>query len=256
MNKAVMILVDGMRPDAMLQCGHPFVKELLSESSYTLKGRTVEPSVTLPCHVSLFHSVDPARHGITTNTYVPQVRPIRGLFDRLSKEKKKCAFFYSWEQLRDLCRPGRLHTSLLLNINRVENADEKLTEKAVEYLKAEAPDFLFLYLGETDEFGGHGGGWMSEEYLQCIYTAFECIQKVKESLGEEYTLIVLADHGGHDRTHGTLMNEDMTIPVILYGKHFAPGKELPEVSIKDIAPTVAKLLGTEREEEWEGKELY
>ena len=40
------------------------------------------PSVTLPCHMSLFHSVDPDRHGITTNGYVPQVRPIKGMFDQ------------------------------------------------------------------------------------------------------------------------------------------------------------------------------
>ena len=88
--KVILILVDGMRPDGMMGCGNPFAEKLIKESTYSLTAQTVMPSVTLPCHMSLFHSVDPERHGILTNTYVPQVRPIEGLFDRLDKFDKKC----------------------------------------------------------------------------------------------------------------------------------------------------------------------
>ena len=81
--KVILVLVDGMRPDGLLQCGHPFVNELIANSTHALDAQTVFPSVTLPCHMSLMHSVDPQRHGILTNTYVPQVRPIVGLMDQL-----------------------------------------------------------------------------------------------------------------------------------------------------------------------------
>ena len=84
MEKVVMILVDGMRPDGMMECGHPFPAKLIEKSSYSLNAQTVKPSVTLPCHMSLFHSVDPGRHGTTTNTYMPQVRPIAGLCEGLT----------------------------------------------------------------------------------------------------------------------------------------------------------------------------
>ncbi len=112
--KVILILVDGMRPDGMMQCGNEFAQELVSKSTYCLKARTVMPSVTLPCHMSLFHSVDPDRHGITTNGYVPQVRPIKGMFDQFDNYDKKCAFFYTWEELRDLGRPDHLHTALCI----------------------------------------------------------------------------------------------------------------------------------------------
>ncbi|MBQ8311309.1 MAG: alkaline phosphatase family protein [Clostridia bacterium] len=69
--KVILVLVDGM-----MQCGNPFAKELISKSAYTLNARTVLSSVTLPCHMSLFHCVDPDRHGILSNTYMPQVRSI------------------------------------------------------------------------------------------------------------------------------------------------------------------------------------
>ena len=48
----------------------------------------------------------------------------------------------------------------------------------------------------------------------------------------------------------------MNIPVIITGGPFAAGRKLVNVSIKDIAPTVAALLGVAPAEEWEGKVLY
>ena len=35
-----------------------------------------------------------------------------------------------------------------------------------------------------------------------------------------------ADHGGHDRTHGTDSPEDMTIPFIIKGKNFKVGEKI------------------------------
>ena len=56
-NKVILISVDGMRPDGVMQCENPYVEELMKMSSYTMNARTVFPSVTLPCHMSMFHSV-------------------------------------------------------------------------------------------------------------------------------------------------------------------------------------------------------
>lgn len=249
--KVVLILVDGMRSDAMLQCGHSFPERLMKESTYCLSAASVYPSVTLPCHMSLFHSVDPDRHGVMTNTYTPQVRPIDGMFDQFAKEKKKNAFFYSWEQLRDICRPGKLHTSIYLNLGKQTEADRKLTQLAIPYIQKEAPDFTFLYLGETDA-SGHHNGWMSDGYMETLRIAWDCIEAVYEALPEDYTLIVTADHGGHARTHGSNTPEDMIIPILLKGKRFEPDCALTEASIKDIAPTVAALLGVPAVEDWEG----
>jgi predicted AlkP superfamily pyrophosphatase or phosphodiesterase len=239
----------------MMQCGHPFPEKLIQKSAYTLTAQTVNPSVTLPCHMSLFHSVDPDRHGVVTNLYTPQVRPVKGMFDQFDKYKKKCACFYSWEELRDLSRPDHLHTSICLNLHKQDDADRKLTNLLIPYLEEERPDFTFLYLGENDERGGHDHGWMSPEYMGTLRNAWDCIEKVYENLPEGYTLIVTADHGGHNRTHGSTMPEDMTIPMILCGSRFEAGKELSDVSIKDIAVTCAALLEVPAADEWEGKSL-
>ncbi|MCR5485756.1 MAG: alkaline phosphatase family protein [Clostridiales bacterium] len=252
--KVILILVDGMRPDGFIECGNPFINEMLSGSSYTLDGRSVFPSVTLPCHMSLFHSVDPERHGVTTNTYVPQVRPIKGLIDRLGDFGKRAAIYYTWEELRDISRPDAISDSLYISGHRHDDVGARITDAAVKFIQSDEPDFLFLYIGKTDSIG-HKYGWMSPEYIEAVNDAVGYIEKVYRILGDEYVLIVTADHGGHGRSHGEDIPEDMTIPFFFFGDMFEKGKVLGSVSLKDVAPTVTELMGVPAVEDWEGHSI-
>ena len=76
--------------------------------------------------------------------------------------------------------------------------------------------------------------------------------KPLEKFGKDHSVIIMADHGGHDRSHGSMMPEDMTIPLFFYGKEFAAGEIERPLSLLDIAPTIAKIMGIEPEKEWEG----
>ena len=251
MKKIMMIVVDGMRPDALTACGHPFVDTMKEEGLYTLTARTVMPSVTLPCHMSLFHSVPPERHGIMTNTYVPQVRPVQGLCEVLRAGGKASAFFYTWHELRDLTGPDSLAFSTFINLHTYENTDNLITDRCIAYLNDNDLDFVFLYLGETD-MTGHKLGWMTDEYIKTVYNAVDNIERVYNRF-KDYTIIVTADHGGHGRMHGSDMPEDMTIPLFILGE--GKGTLPPEIGIMDIAPTIVKLLGLTPDSEWEGKPL-
>ena len=252
--KILLILVDGMRPDAL--SGIPQAQTILQTAASTMTAQTVMPSVTLPCHMSLFHSVDPARHGTTTNTYAPQVRPVKGLCEVLAAKGKRSAFFYDWEELRDLTRPGSLDHACFYSGDRLgyDRTGDLLTAAAIEYLQSDAPDFAFLYFGAPD-MAGHSHGWMSEQYRNALRHSFENIERVLAILPEDYTVILTADHGGHGRMHGTDLPEDMTIPMAVIGKDFEQGRDLGFANIKDIAPTVVKLLNVEPDDEWEGKSL-
>lgn len=251
--KVIMILVDGMRPDSLPEIRN--AQRIISESASTMSAETVSPSVTLPCHISLFHSVTPQRHGTTTNTYTPQVRPINGLCEVLKAADKKCAVFYNWEEIKDVSRPDSLAHACFYAGRRIgyKLAGEELTDSAIAYLKKYDADFTFIYLGYTD-MQGHKFGWMTPEYMEAVQNSWDNIEKLMDELGDEYTYIITADHGGHDRTHGSEMPEDMLIPVIIKGKGFEGA--LPEnTNIMDIAPTITALLGVEPDEEWEGKSL-
>lgn len=253
--KVILISIDGMRPDGLKGCNNSYVEHLIKKASYTFNARTVFPSVTLPCHMSLFHSVPPERHGTTTNVYAPQVRPIDGLYEQIKSAGKVSAMFYGWEPLRNVSRPGSLKKADYINAYSFEHTDGLLTDSAIEYINKAKPDFVFLYMVETDEKGGHDSGWMTETYLDYISCAIDNVKRVIEATSGEYTVIVTADHGGHERSHGTDMDEDMTIPMMFFGPDFEEGKELTGVSILDIAPTIADIIGAQKSPEWEGKSL-
>ena len=253
--KVILISIDGMRPDGLKTCGNPFVKELEKICAYTYKASSMTPSVTFPCHFSMTHSATPQRHGILTNTYVPQVRPIKGIFEKVSDAGGECAMYYGWEPLRDIALPGKLKYATYINAYTEESSDTALTDEAEKRIMRSKPDFVFLYMVETDEKGGHDNGWMTKEYLDRIHTAIGCVQSVLEQAGEDYAVIVTADHGGHDRMHGTQMPEDMTIPMFFFGSSFAPGSQPDNVSLLDLAPTIAHIMGVSPVSSWEGRSL-
>ena len=254
--KVILISIDGMRPDGLQACGNPYVKELEKMCAYTYEGGSVYPSVTFPCHFSMTHSVTPERHGMLTNTYVPQVRPVEGVFEKIKAAGGICAMFYGWEPLRDIVSPGTLKFATYVNAYMKESSDTVLTDEALRIIGENKPDFAFLYMVETDEKGGHDNGWMSEEYLRRISIAIDNVKRVIDTFGDEYSVIIMADHGGHDRSHGSACKEDMTVPFFFFGESFEGGKVLDGITLLDIAPTIVKLMGVEAAREWEGNPVF
>ena len=252
--RTLLILVDGMRPDSLTN--QEEAQRIIARSVSTMNAQTVMPSVTLPCHMSLFHSVDPSRHGTTTNVYMPQVRPINGLCETLSGSKKSSCMFYTWHQLRDVVRPGHVCYSYFYKGGQFgyDKANDRITDEAIEFLSENYVDFTFLYYAYPDE-AGHKYGWMTPEYMEAMDNSWRNIERVIATLPEDYTVIITADHGGHDRTHGYDCPEDMTIPLIVLGNGADKIKSLEGANIKDIAPTITALLGVEPDPDWEGKSL-
>ena len=253
--KVILISIDGMRPDGLKECGNPYAKVLEEISTYTYTASSMTPSVTFPCHFSMAHSVTPDRHGILTNTYVPEVRPILGIFEKIKYAGGVSAMLYGWEPLRDIARPGTLKFATYVNAYMKESSDTYLTDEALRIIDEHKPDFVFLYMVETDEKGGHDNGWMSEEYLRRISIAIDNTKRMIERYGDEYSVIIMADHGGHERSHGTDLPEDMTIPLFFIGEQFGKGVEISGISLLDIAPTIAAIMGIEPDREWEGRSL-
>ena len=116
--------------------------------------------------------------------------------------------------------------------------------------------FVFLYQVETDEKGGHDNGFMSKAYLDRISIALNNVKRVMNEFGDEYSYILMSDHGGHDRIHGTDLPEDMTIPLFFCGEDFTPGEINKSLSLIDIAPTIVKILGIVPDDDWEGTSIF
>jgi len=251
-NKVLLILCDGMRPDAVLKCGHPFADELMSTARYNPHAQTVFPSWTLPCHMSLFHSVLPSEHGVLGNTFVPGER--KGLFEQLRDNGKSTSFFYSWGELKDLYAPYSVCYSHFVSEEYFPHGKvtEMLEENCENFISEYKPDFVFLYLETTDSIG-HEIGWGTEEYYKAANHSFGIIEKIMSTLTEDYSVIVLADHGGHDQTHGTTDPIDMTIPLFVKTDFEIDEENFENANIIDIAPTICKIIGIEPSKKWKGK---
>ncbi|KIQ53842.1 hypothetical protein SY28_11760 [Meiothermus taiwanensis] len=249
------VTIDGLRPDALEAAPAPTLQTLMREGAFTLNARSVYPSLTLPCHMSLFHSLPPERHNVLTNTYVPMARPVPGLFEVLRQARKRSGMFYSWEPLRDLARPLSLSVAKLIAYeHNPEVSDRRVVEAALPYLRSGELDFTFLYLGSVDEVG-HLEGWMSPAYLRQVAHVDALLGQVLAGLPPETVLLVMSDHGGHQRMHGTERPEDMTVPFIAWGPGVAQAHLTAPVSLLELAPTVAALLEVAPEPAWEGRAL-
>ncbi len=250
---AVLFTIDGLRPDGLLKGNAPHINGLRQRGAWTLQAQSVMPCITLVCHLSIFHSVPPTRHGITQNLYQPFARPLPGLVEQIKKADKTAAFFYNWEMLRDLARPGNLqHSYFSANSYDLEHGDHEIAVAAATYIQRERPDFAFVYFGALDVCG-HAYGWMSDEYLAYIEQVDQEVGLVLDSLPENSTILLESDHGGHDRSHGTEMVEDMTIPWIIAGSNIKANYEIQQpVSLLDTAPTLTDVLNIPPAPDWEG----
>ncbi|MCE5237189.1 alkaline phosphatase family protein [bacterium] len=255
---ALLISIDGLRPDALALTHTPVLDRLIADGASSMTCRADMPSVTLPCHQTMLRGVSVGRHGVTTNTFHPLARPVPSLLDAAHTVGLKTGTFYNWEQLRDLSDPGSLDVSCFSRELDVPAGDDRVTEVAVECIRRYDLGLAFVYLGHLD-LAGHREGWMSEAYLNAIANADGCIGRLidcVEQLGgrESAAVLVTADHGGHEKVHGTETDEDMLVPWVLWGAGVRCGHALEgEVDLRDTCTTLAHLLGLPRSAEWEGK---
>lgn len=253
MSKVILMLIDGLRPDALAAVSCPHLTAFQQRAAWSLTASSVMPSMTLPCHASIFHSVPPARHGIMTNDWQPMARPVLGLVDLAKNHNKRCAFFYNWEPLRDLSRPGSLAFSYFCdNVYSDLQGDQVIARAALAHIQREQPHFAFVYLGTLDTVG-HIAGWMSESYLNHLAWLDGVVGELLAGVPAGYTTLIQSDHGGHERTHGTSRPEDMLIPWLAAGPLIKPGPIAGPVSLLNTAPTIAHLLGLPIPLDWEGQ---
>ena len=263
--RVLLVSIDGLRPDALVNT--ELGKRLVGMSSYSLNTRTIYPSLTLPAHMSMFHSVSPATHGITTNNYTPSASLGNGITETLTNAGKTVAMFYDWDKIANLTTvsdtqkltktyiPGGNPTA---GMEQYEASATALTNACIEHIKTTPTDLTLLYFGLTDEMGEEYK-WLSDKYYWSIDHVLSNLFRVIEVLSDDYVVIITSDHGGGGKAsnaHGSDKDVDMTIPLLLIGKDYECGRAIPfATSILDVTPTVADIVGISGEEYWVGESV-
>ena len=255
-SRVLILSIDGLRPDAISLAPMPNLLALMQNSAYTLNAQTVDPSVTLVSHTSMLVGVCPSKHGVTWNDYTPENGYAIGtdIFDLAHAAGLQTVMYVGKEKLRQITEPSS--TDIFVYIN---DRDLVITEQLIENFPQDF-GLLFVHFPTTD-WMGHEYGWLSPEQLSVVYRADEALGQIlaeldARGLRDETLIIITADHGGHDTTHGTKRPEDMTIPWIASGPGIQSKVLTTQVHTMDTAATAAFALGLPIPPEWDGVPVY
>ena len=266
-NNVVVIMVEGLRPDALKQAKVPTLDGLIKRGASTMKAQTVEPSLTLPAFASMMSGLPVEQHGVDWNEYDPPRGFIKAptLFEIASFNGSKWgAVFLSKEKLLHVIKQDRRLLVNVCSINEQGCNAKKITDDVIASYKTATegkPALFVVQLADADT-AGHDQGWMSKPYLKAVEEvdrAIGSLIKGFKDLGlyDRTTFIVTADHGGHAKIHGTSMSEDITIPWIAAGPGIKAGYEITRpVSLIDTAATVMRAFGiTDYYVEWKSRPI-
>ncbi len=256
MSKLLVVVVDGLRAET-LACAHvPCFDRLAAKGVSSLRLQPVHPGSTLPTLVSVFTSLPPEEHGVTSNAGTAGVSPHAvSLFSLLRYRHYASAAFYSNDRLRLLFPLGSLQTAMLINSQSIRNVDRELAEQAARHLQREQPDCCLLYLEGANIAGTHFG-FGSEVYLESVEQADRAVGLVLEYLAvaglhQDYVTMILGCCGSSRPDSGA--EAAASLPLLLAGPGIRKGEQ-PErpLSLLDLAPTMATILGLATHPDWRG----
>jgi len=159
------------------------------------------------------------------------------------------------EKMRQVTEPSS--TDYFAFVDETDKIKDPLTiEQLAMQQILQGFGLMFVHFPSGD-LAGHEHGWMSRQQLRAYANDDESFGFILETLRnhglfQKTLIIVTADHGGHDTTHGTAMLEDTTIPWIISGFGIQPMQLTTQVHTADTAATAAFALGLPIPPEWDG----
>jgi arylsulfatase A-like enzyme len=262
--RVILVVLDGLRPDALDAFALDHLRRLTALGAFTPHAQTVAPPVTAAAMASLLTGVPPQHHGLTSDHFhLPRPRgPIEPLPALVAGAGRPVTAF-----VRELPRPFRPLGRVIaarLGVRAPSFAGGgalDILQAARTAVRAQREGLIVLHWPDADT-AGHAHGWMSPAYgaaCRVLDTAFADLVGESGALHDpDTTVIALADHGGggvraDDHVEDHPVNR--TIPLWVLGGAIAPAALTGSVTLLDVAPTVAWLLGLPRPATWPGRPL-
>lgn len=239
----VVVSIDGLRPDVISPSTKSLHRLYLQGASARV-ARTINKSATLPSHASMISGVDSTEHGLDFNAYRPEHANINRatIFSVAHAAGFPTFMFVGKAKLKHLLsKPSDAQLKVAgIHCKRV-------VKEAMPQLQKIKRGLIFLHFANPDS-AGHRHGWMTDEYMEAVQAADECLGDVMATIEESgrmsrTLLVVTADHGGHGRSHGTRMEVDQRIPWFAWGGSARRGRTERPVHTFDTAATVITALG-------------
>ncbi len=265
-DRALLISVDGLRPDMLLRSDTPNLHRLFINGTFTFWARTIPHAITLPSHTSMVTGVIPRRHEIEWNTDLPLSRPVYPKFPTVMESLHRAGYSTAMcagkSKFEILARPGPLDWSFVPKTEKVE--DSEVASHAVRIIREHQPQFLFVHLPGVDNVG-HAKGWGSHEQREAVATADNAVGQILAALDDAKVssstfILVTADHGGAGRTHLPDDARARHIPWIAFGPGIRKDLDLttyPKLVIdtEDTCATIRYVMGLPEDSLLDGKPI-
>lgn len=260
MRRVVVVLADGLRPDAITPTQMPSLDALAGAYTLVLHATTIRPSRTVAALASLATGVSPASHSLIEPglAFLGRLATLRPLARELSRAGLPTQVVTS--DIPPMARPVVWALAAAAGVGQVRGAGTRAREVAATALAAAAAQpegLIFVYLNDCDQ-AGHARGWMSPAYVEAAGEVDAAIGALG-ALTDDSLLIVLSDHGGggvsaHDHAEPHPVND--RIPLVLAGPDVTRRHHLTRrASILDVPATILWWLGLEVPAIYEGRAL-
>ena len=261
--RVVLVVLDGLRPDAIPRFGLSNIAGLVHGGASTMLGRTVSPSVTACAMASLLTGAAPERHGLQSERFhIPRPRGALHPLPRLLADHSlpTSAFLATMPMLfSGIAHRIAAHLGIQQAHFRGKNCEE-IVATARRTLADQRRGLIVIHLPDADR-AGHEQGWMSDGYAVAARRMDAAVGALLEEIDltdPSTLLIALADHGGGGAVldhHNSEHPLDRTIPLILAGGAVRRGDLAPGSSLLDVPATICWALGVPRPESYAGTPL-
>lgn len=269
-----IISIDGGKPAVIAESEMPTLKKIAAEGAVTWQASTIFPPKTLPSHTSMLTGVGPAKHNILWNDYTPIKGFVRvpTVFSVLKAAEPNAltAMFVGKMKFRHLWLEGSVDlfhfgtaqdrstpVAKSPELEKDKKSSQEVAKQASAWLGQQQPRLSFIHFTDPDS-AGHKSGWGSPEQKEAFKVTDQALWQVMDAIkrspmAAESVVLISADHGGHAKTHGENIPDDMHIPWIAWGKGVKPGHSITtRVTTYDTAATALWLLGIALPAEWDG----
>jgi hypothetical protein len=236
----VILSLDGCRPDAFAAAKARNLMRFGSDNTRAARAMTIPMSLTLPSHSSMLSGYDLEHHGVNWNTPQPELGYIKvpTIFSIAHAAGLRTVMVMGKGKFLTLQLPDTLD-----EIHEVSGDETGINDQAIFIARKGNFDLMFIHFPNPD-LTGHLEGWMSPGYLARIANIDLLFAKLLAALPSDATVIVTADHGGHDFGHGEDIEVDRHIPWMIKGPGIRKKYVLNrQITTMDTAATALKVLG-------------
>lgn len=267
---ALVIGVDGLRPDALQQASTTSLDSLIAAGAVTydafaggeLGTVTEQQTFSGPGWSSNLIGVWTDKHGVVDNDIsVVRVDEYPHFFRRI-RERRPDVYLSSFamSMINDnIVATGDADEVFTPDEGTFDANDLARTNAAIAHLASESPDVIFVYFGDVDHQGHVAGyGPTIPEYMHAVETVDQQIGQILDAVearetfdDEDWLVVVTTDHGGIGQRHGQQTPEERTIPLIVSGGAAKRGETIsPGPGQTAVPPTVLRHLGIPVDPAW------